>query len=238
MRQFTHRFQNLNFLKTNRFNCVINSIYKSQSFKLTTHAQEIKVQSEDSKYYYPIRGFPAFTSGSYTVFENKISDGKLPLLPYEVKECAMKGFLYTLFTVWLARFATAGLYSSWGLIPYWSASLFVYQYAKVWHFMLNAITKIELLENGTQVRFEFKNLRKSIVVDISRIKKLDNLEKTVLESFAEPYLLPIEINYEDIYGKQSFRSTKKYFIYGDSHTAIRDGEIFRAIINAQSIKLN
>ena len=243
MRAYTTRFTRFGF-KNLHTNSLMSSFYNKQAFLFSDAAnlnseKHINVQSNDTKYHYPIRGFPSFSAGKYTVFENKLEDGKLALIPYEIKECAMKGFLYTFFTAWVGRSISAFNYSpvNIGLIPAFGAALFLFQYGKAWHYMANSVTKIELLENGTQVRFEFKNFRKPLIVDINRIKKSDNVEKTILESYAEPYLLPITIDYEDIYGKSSFKSTKKYFIYGDSHTAIKDGEIFRAIINAQSIKL-
>jgi len=247
MKQFYKQF-NLSKLYTSN-SYIKNSLLKVNSFSFSsaadslnkTKTKDINIKSEEKNYHYPIRGFPKFESGMYTVFSYKPEQDRLPLMPYEVKECAMKGFLYTLFLTWGGRMFSNAMATqlSYGVfLPYFTAGLFFYQYGKVIHYMANAITSIKLKENGTHVVFEFKNLRSPLEVEIWRISKKKDIETVIQESFAEPYLLPIEINYEDKFGKSSFRSTKTFFIYGDSHSCIRDGEILRAIINSQPIKLN
>lgn len=215
------------------------NIFSFNKFKFSVAGQDISVKSDNQNIHYPIRGFPKFANGKYTVFEFNGYD-KVQQVPWEIKECSWKGFLYTFFIMWGGRlFTSYATYTTSGLFfPVWGAGCFLFQYAKIAHYMVNAISAIRLKENGTHVILEFKNYRPSVEVEISRIIKKDNLERTILESFAEPYLLPIEINYEDVYGKASLRSKKKYYIYGDSHNCIKDGEIFRAIINSQPIKLN
>ena len=51
-------------------------------------------------------------------------------------------------------------------------------------------------------------------------------EKALVETFAEPYLFPITV-----------RGKGVYYFYGHGQRAIRDGELFRAIIHGKSINL-
>ena len=51
-------------------------------------------------------------------------------------------------------------------------------------------------------------------------------EKELVQTFEEGFMFPIEV-----------ANTQKYYIYGRSHEAVKNGEIFRAIINGQAIKL-
>ena len=103
--------------------------------------------------------------------------------------------------------------------------------------MLNAVSAIRLKENGTHVIFEFKNFLPSLEVEISRLHKVES-ETLFYECYYEPTLYPIKIDYNDIYGKFSFRNKRTVYIYGHDHESIKNGEIFRAILNGQNIKLN
>ncbi len=238
---------NLKHLNSSKFNFnkspLFTNFLRNNSYKFSSKpsdSADINLKQEDN-YHYPIKGFPSFANRTYTVFENTPIPGKFPLMPWEVKECCLKGWIYTFFLMWLGRFTGQGLttYLTQGIfIPNFTAVIFFYQYGRIVHYMANAITSIKLMDNGTHVIFTFKNFRRPVEVEISRIKKIGDAEKVIQESFVEPYLLPIEIDYDDVYGKSSFRARKRYFIYGESHEAIKDGEIFRAIINSQPIKLN
>ena len=244
---------NLKFSRVYSNSMFVKNLYSLPKFNYTSTANsgsaesinknksnEINVKSDEKNYHYPIRGFPKFENGLYTVFKYQPSE-RLPLIPYEIKECAMKGFLYTFFLTWGGRVAASTLAVSTSVgvfIPWFTAGIFAFQYGRAVNYMLNAITSIKLKENGTHVIFEFKNLRRPLEVEIWRIAKKKEIEVVIQESFAEPYLLPIEINYDDITGIQSLRSRKTFYIYGDSHSCIKDGELLRAIVNSQSIKLN
>jgi len=90
--------------------------------------------------------------------------------------------------------------------------------------MGHAITKIELHEDGKTVSVEFKT-GGSATLKIKDIIKKEN-EKELIQTFEEGFLFPIEVS-----------GTQKYYIYGTGQDAIKNGEIFRAIINGQAIKL-
>ena len=46
-----------------------------------------------------------------------------------------------------------------------------------------------------------------------------------MQTFEEGFLFPIEV------------SNNRYYIYGSGQEAIKNGELFRAVINGQAIKL-
>ena len=63
-----------------------------------------------------------------------------------------------------------------------------------------------------------------VTVNIKDIEKLEN-EKALVETFEESTMYPIKVG------------TTTYYINGQGQEAIKNGEVFRAIINGQSIKL-
>ena len=223
-----NRFYSNNFLKFNK------SFF---SFDNVKGPQEIHIKSTTVDQFYPIRGLPEFQNGLFTVFDNKQLDNKVP---YLIKEYSTKGFLYTFFLIWGGRYIAA--YSSAKIVSYSMfysfipAGVFSFFYGKIVWTMMNAVTTIRLKENGTHVILEFKNFLPSLEVEISRLKKVES-ETIYNECYFEPNLYPIDIDYEDVYGKFSFRSKRRVYLYSDSHESIRNGEIFRAIINGQNIRL-
>ena len=91
--------------------------------------------------------------------------------------------------------------------------------------MSHAVTKIELLDDGKRVNLHFGRVGGSTqTVDISQIKKLAH-ERTLVETFEESSMFPIEVN------------NKTFYINGNGQEAVKNGEVFRAILNGQCIKL-
>ena len=66
----------------------------------------------------------------------------------------------------------------------------------------------------------------SAIWDIKNIRK-EKDEKVLVETLAEPFMFPINVK-----GKGT------YYLYGHGQRAIKDGELFRAIINGKSINLD
>ena len=103
---------NLKFSRVYSNSMFVKNLYSLPKFNYTSTANsgsaesinknksnEINVKSDEKNYHYPIRGFPKFENGLYTVFKYQPSE-RLPLIPYEIKECAMKGVLiYFLFNM-------------------------------------------------------------------------------------------------------------------------------------------
>ena len=65
---------------------------------------------------------------------------------------------------------------------------------------------------------------RAVTVDIKDIKKLAH-ERTLVETMEESSLFPINVG------------NKTYYIHGQGAEAIKNGEVFRAVINGQSIKV-
>ena len=91
--------------------------------------------------------------------------------------------------------------------------------------MSNAVTRIDLHNNGKQVTMHLGKVGKQQTVNISDIQKLES-EKSFVETFEESSLYPIRVG------------TKTFYIHGPGQEAIKNGELFRAVVNGQSVKLN
>ena len=225
-------------------------------FKSTLHrfsrsffSSEIRIQMNETKEFFPIRGLPEFTNGKFTVFEyqqepvKKDEQGeyqRLPQVPYEIKENALKGVLYTFFLTiagrlgsnWSLKFITTGT----TVYPFIPATLFTYFYGRSLWYMYNSVTGIHLKEDGKTVILSFKNnLQSPKEVEISRITKKKE-ENFLNECYTEPFLFPIQVDYTDKYGQYSLRNKRTFYLYGDFHSCINHGEILRAILNSQNVK--
>jgi hypothetical protein len=234
-------------------NYIMNSLFRNTSLfrgkSLFNFCNVIRIQEKQAKPFYPTKGDLDFKNGVLTVFEYRPEEVKkdpaygtyqrLAQIPYEIKEHALKTFVYTFFLTAFGRLISNSsklfLTSQATTFPYIPASVFVFFYTKSLWMMYNSVVGIRLQENGTKVIFEFKDkLRADLEVDIWRIKKKKD-ETTILECFTEPTLFPIEVDYTDIYTKYSLRQKKTYYLYFDSQGCIKHGEIFRAILNSQPI---
>lgn len=184
-----------------------------------------------------------FANGVHTVFEysepkpDESGFIKLPQVPYEIKEHALKGLVYTFFLTIVGRLGGIGNINvySYSYFPFIPAAVFTYHYLHPLWYMYNAIIKIELLEGGEKLRLHFK-YQSSREVKISQIIKKKE-ENFLVETYTEPFLYPIEVNYTEEVGKYSLRSHRKFYLYGDSHKCIKNGEVLRAILNNQNIQI-
>ncbi len=212
---------------------------------------EIRIKNSEKEQFFPIKEIPQFTKGYFTIFEyteepikedEKGLFQRLPQVPYEIKEHALKGTLYTFFLTFLGRFSAALKLSPLKILnlkvfPHFVASVGLYHILRPIWYMYNAVTKIELSEDGHKVRFEFKNgIKRPLEVEISRLYKRKE-ENFLNECYSEPFLFPLEIDNFDIKGEYSLTGKRIVYLYGDSHKCIRHGEILRAVINGQTIKL-
>lgn len=212
---------------------------------------EIKISAKETQFHYPSRGAPEFKNGVFTLFEylpepiktdEEGSYQRLQQVPYEIKEHALKGFMYTFFLTWVGRFLSnfftyTSLATNLTVWPYLPLAVFSFHYLKSINYMYNSIVNIKLKEDGLSVIFEFKNgLKRPLEVEIWRIKKLRE-ENFLNECYTDPFLFPIQVDFTDLTGQYSLKSQRNFYIYGDGHQCIKDGEILRAILNTQSIKL-
>ena len=99
---------------------------------------------------------------------------------------------------------------------------------RIYSYMGHAITKIELHEDGKSITVTFKT-GGSQDIKIKDIVKQRH-EKELVQTFEEGFLFPVEV---------PTKNDKKQtlYIYGSTQENIKNGEIFRAIINGQAIKI-
>ena len=84
---------------------------------------------------------------------------------------------------------------------------------------------MDLNSDGKTVTIKFGRFGgKQINVNIKDIQKLEH-EKVLVETYEESMMFPVKV------GKHT------YYFNGQGHESIKHGELFRAIINGQSIKL-
>ena len=84
------------------------------------------------------------------------------------------------------------------------------------YYYSSSLHKIELHRDGKTVTFHSKY--GSFTANIKDVEKQRH-EKSLVETYEEPYLFPIRIE-KDV-----------YFLHGQGHEAVKNGELFRAIIN-------
>ena len=139
-------------------------------------------------------------------------------MPFEIKEASIKAFfgILGMNTIDYLFHPGAWVYSSGCLI---FALNYLYQVTKL---IGNAIVKLELNEDGKSVTVTFKTggTQNIKIKDITKLRK----EKTLVETFEECYLFPISVN-------NTGKNSSTYYFYGSGQDAIKNGEIFRAIIN-------
>ena len=163
---------------------------------------------QQDKFYTPVRP----VSGQTVVFDAETKERRF--VPWEVKEATIKNSL-GLLGVYMFDVITP-LGPAYGL----SQAFFCFNYCRtVWGFMSNAVTKMELMADGKRVQLTFGRASgKTIVVDIKDIQKGAH-EKALVETFEESTMYPIVV------GKNT------YYLNGPGQEAIKNGEVFRAIVN-------
>ena len=190
-------------------------VNKLAYFSTTNAGAETVVNEQD--FYSPTKEVN-IAKGTYVIFDNKLKGGWKYGAPYEVKETVLKNSLGVIVTSVIEHNLLPMMY-----IPttYFALNM-LYRVAS---YMTRAIDHLELLNCGTKVKVQYKIGGKDIL-NISDIRKVED-EKALVETFAEPYLYPISI-----------RGKGVYYLYGNGHSAIKDGELFRAIVNGKSILLD
>lgn len=210
---------------------------------------EINYEVYNTKFnevYIPSRELPKIDSEGLVIFKYEApkadEDGfiKLPQVPYEIKECALKGFLYTFFLTFAGRFVSGLNYTlavtNSTLFPFFPATIFLYQYLRPVWWMYNVVDEVRLLPNGKDIKLIYRYQSPKIVRVSNLIKKRE--ETFLNQCFTEPFLFPVQINQSDVYGKFSFKSHRKFYLYAESHKSIKNGELLKAVLNNQPIKLD
>ena len=161
----------------------------------------------------------SFSGSQLTVFNGEDCSERT-FVPFGVKEASIKAF-------WCM-----GVVHMWNMaLPIGSAYGFLQmtialsQSYRIFNLMSNAVTRIDLHNNGKQVTMHLGKVGKQQTVNISDIQKLES-EKSFVETFEESSLYPIRVG------------TQTFYIHGPGQEAIKNGELFRAVVNGQSVKLN
>ena len=187
----------------------------ASTVKTTDPNSETIVEQDDK--YTPTKTIDV-AKGTFLVFDNRKTSGNYGM-PYEVKEAIVKNSIGILVTYMI---------ESGGIFPmfYVPTTLFALNMAyRVAGYMSKAVDHMELLNCGTKVKVQFK-IGGEAIWNIKDIRKGEG-EKALVETFVEPYLFPLKI-----------KDKGTFYLYGHGHQAIKDGEIFRAIINGKSIHLD
>ena len=174
---------------------------------------------DDNIFYTPVRKIN-FENGKATIFNQEApTPNKLKYVPWEVKEATVKNFLGVIGCAIFDYLFHPGA-SIYTIGAFTFGINWMY---KVYGYLGHAIVKIELLEDGKTVQVNFKT-GGTTTIKIKDIVKKQH-EKELVQTFEEGFLFPIEV------------ATSKYYIYGSGQEAIKNGEVFRAIVNGQAIKL-
>lgn len=175
-------------------------------------------QFDDNIFYTPVRPVK-FQSGKSQVFAQNTSPSTPRYVPYEIKETTIKNFLGVMGTVIFDYLIAPGS----GYYTVGALAFGLNWFYRVYGYMGSAITHIDLHEDGKTVSVKFKTGGQTQFKVKDIIKKKH--EKELVQTFEEGFLFPIEVQ------------GKSYYIYGAGQEAVKNGEIFRAIINGQAIKL-
>lgn len=125
----------------------------------------------------------------------------------------------TLVYMWDSVFSMGQLYAG-------AQTIFCLNYCRtVYNLMNNAVTKVVLLDGGKQVELTFgRTTGKTATVNIKDIQK-EAHEKTLVETYEESTMFPLKVG------------GTTYYLNGQGQECVKNGELLRAIINGQSIKM-
>ena len=185
----------------------------------TFSSQSAEYQTIDDAIFFTPNTEVNFDQGERSTVFNADDSSERRFVPFEMKENVFKhtmGFLGACFVghmypgVW-CQFAAAGFVLNGSF--------------RGVQMMSQTVRKIELHKDGKTVTlYPGLSCIGKFDCQIKDIKKLRH-EKTLLDTYEEGYMFPIEIQ------------GKKWTLHGTSFEAVKNGEVFRAILNGQSIKL-
>eukprot|EP00347_Sterkiella_histriomuscorum_P001974 403369954 len=179
---------------------------------------------DDNFFYTPVREVK-FQNGVSEIFNNNdLQSGEPKYTPWELKETTLKNFLGVFGLVSMNYFL--------GLPPFayslGTAFFGINWMNTVYGYMGHAIVKIDLHEDGKNITITYKFGNKQ-TLRIKDIVKLQH-EKELIQTFEEGFMFPVSV-------PTSADKSQTLYIYGSSQEAIKNGEVFRAIINGQAIKV-
>lgn len=171
---------------------------------------------DDQIFYVPLR--PVKFDGEHmSVFDNRATK-ETRYVPWAYKESAFKNVMGLGGTLVWDRMYSLGLFTE-AVMAAWVLN---WAYTS-WKLLSSTVRHVQLHKDGKSVMIH-PLIGSSFSAKIKDIKKLEH-EKTLVETFEDAFMFPIEVN------------GVKWHLHGNGQESIKNGEIFRAIINGQSIKL-
>ena len=158
-----------------------------------------------------------FQGNSAVVFDATETKEKR-FVPYEIKEITFKNGLG------FAGVSMFGYVVPLGdLFSVWAAGFALNWIYRSYSYMAFTVRKIELNKDGRSVTMH-PRIGSAFTAQIKDVEKQRH-EKSLVETFEESYLFPVRV------------AGKQYYLHGNGQESIKNGEVFRAIINGQAIKL-
>lgn len=166
----------------------------NRRFYATGAAQKARITSPDDEYsvfeeqafYTPTRKVD-FSSGRATIFYQDVTPNKMRYVPYEVKESTIKNWLGVVMMGALHYLLSPSPY----LYTFGSAIFSINWVYTVYSYMSNAVSRVDLHEDGKTVTLTFKS-GGTTTVQIKDIKKKKH-EKELVQTFEECFLFPIAV---------------------------------------------
>ena len=152
-----------------------------------------------------------FLGETFLVFDSEnIKERRF--VPFELKELAFK---YSLIAglMWTNNY----MYCISPLLDIFASGAMVSCAVQMYQYMGASVRQVGLHRDGKHVTLT-PRIGSPITVKIKDIRKLRD-EKDLVQTYEESYLFPIEVQ------------GKKWYLHGQGQESIRQGEIFRAILN-------
>ena len=171
----------------------------------------------DALFYTPERPV-TFRGNELTIFDN-VNTSEKRYTPWELKETTFKNVMGYCGTLVVDHMIPLGVITqcvqaAWCFNYIWQCS----------RLLMSSVRRVDLHKDGKHVTLH-PRIGTAFTVKISDIEKQEH-ENTLVETHEEAFLFPIKVA-----GKGIYR------LHGNGQESIKQGELFRAVINGQSIKL-
>jgi len=181
---------------------------------IRTFADAAEYQAVDQENWYT----PVHPVSGRTVVFDASATKETYFVPWELKGEAFKAaFLIGVVHMWDVGLGLGGS------APYIQAFLALRFGYTAYGLGSKAVSKVVLLDGGKQVEFSGRALR-ATTVNIKDIQKEEH-EKTLVETYEESTMFPLKVG------------GTTYYLNGQGQECVKNGELLRAIINGQSIKM-
>lgn len=172
--------------------------------------------------YTPIKKFDFQGRSSYTVLaQPQRSDSEkgmgIKAIPYEIKESTFKNAL----GVFMGECFEFMLPAASGIGPVVMLGFALNYFYRMSLYLGRTVVQVDMQSNGSAVTFKTL-LGQEHSFDLENVLKMKD-EKALVETFEEPFMFPVKAG------------GKVFYLYGAGQEAIRDGELFRAVVNGRRV---